>query len=219
VGGGGGGKHGPTIFTFNYGIGKAYLPGRRGTTGLARAVWRCRQYNVRRSRLGPSTLRSHDVLPLRPNSSSRRPWRLGLRQGAGLFWPIRGLDAATQLQIRPHTAIRCSRRFALKEHLAASDVPVEDMIEAGCWYIGDISNTDIVFATSVMFPIGDFAGRSVHLAAAPDRTRMLPPITSTRPNAAFQQRPNALQRSPDARKELSWPNQMRSGGCGRSLVA
>jgi DNA primase len=72
----------------------------------------------------------------------------------------RGLDAATQVKFRIGYAP--SERFALKEHLGALGVPVDDMIEAGLLVSGDdIQIPYDRFRDRVMFPIGDFAGRMV----------------------------------------------------------
>ncbi len=72
----------------------------------------------------------------------------------------RGLDAATQLKFRIGYAP--AERFALKEHLGGFGVPVEDMIEAGLLVSGeDIQIPYDRFRDRVMFPIGDFAGRTV----------------------------------------------------------
>jgi len=58
----------------------------------------------------------------------------------------RGLDPATQVRFRLGYA--SSERFALKEHLGAHGIPVEDMVEAGLLVTGDdIPCLTIGFAT------------------------------------------------------------------------
>ena len=72
----------------------------------------------------------------------------------------RGLDSATQLQFRLGYAP--SERFALKEHLGAQKVPVEDMVEAGLLVAGDdIPLPFDRFRDRVMFPITDLRDRVV----------------------------------------------------------
>lgn len=72
----------------------------------------------------------------------------------------RGLDPATQLQFRLGYAP--NERFALKEHLGAQGVPVEDMVEAGLLIAGDdIPVPYDRFRDRVMFPIADTRGRVI----------------------------------------------------------
>ncbi len=72
----------------------------------------------------------------------------------------RGLDAAIQHKFRLGYAP--SERFALKEHLGAQGVPVEDMIEAGLLVSGDdIPVPYDRFRDRVMFPIADIRGRVI----------------------------------------------------------
>ncbi|MEA2933876.1 MAG: primase [Variibacter sp.] len=72
----------------------------------------------------------------------------------------RALDAATQLQFRLGYAP--AERFALKEHLGAQGIPVEDMIEAGLVIAGDdIPVPYDRFRDRVMFPITDTRGRVI----------------------------------------------------------
>jgi DNA primase len=72
----------------------------------------------------------------------------------------RAISPATQLQFRLGYAP--GERFALKEHLGAQGIPVEDMVEAGLLVSGD----DIPvpwdrFRDRVMFPITDLRGRVI----------------------------------------------------------
>ncbi len=72
----------------------------------------------------------------------------------------RRLESATQLKFRIGYAP--PDRFALKEHLGQQGVSVEDMIEAGLLIGGDdIPVPYDRFRDRVMFPIGDFRGRTI----------------------------------------------------------
>ncbi|MBN8956799.1 MAG: DNA primase [Rhizobiales bacterium] len=72
----------------------------------------------------------------------------------------RGLDAGAQLQFRLGYAP--SERFALKEHLGAKGVSVEDMIEAGLLIHGDdIPVPYDRFRDRIMFPIADLRSRVI----------------------------------------------------------
>jgi DNA primase len=72
----------------------------------------------------------------------------------------RGIEPATQLKFRIGYA--SAERFALKEHLGAQGIPVEDMIEAGLLVTGeDIPVPFDRFRDRVMFPIADLRGRAI----------------------------------------------------------
>jgi DNA primase len=72
----------------------------------------------------------------------------------------RGLAAATQLKFRLGYAP--SDQYALKEHLGAAKIPVEDMVEAGLLVAGeDIAVPYDRFRDRVMFPISDWRGRVI----------------------------------------------------------
>jgi DNA primase len=72
----------------------------------------------------------------------------------------RGISPTVQLQFRIGYAP--SDRFALKEHLGAQNIPVEDMVEAGLLYSGDdIPVPYDRFRDRVMFPITDLRGRVI----------------------------------------------------------
>ncbi len=72
----------------------------------------------------------------------------------------RGLDAATQIKFRLGYAP--GERFALKEHLGAQGVPVEDMVEAGLLTAGDnIPLPFDRFRDRVIFPISDWRNRVI----------------------------------------------------------
>ena len=72
----------------------------------------------------------------------------------------RGLTSATQLKFRLGYAT--ADQYALKEHLGAAKIPVEDMIEAGLIVGGeDIPVPYDRFRDRVMFPISDWRGRVI----------------------------------------------------------
>ncbi len=72
----------------------------------------------------------------------------------------RGLDPAIQQKFR--LGYGPAERFALKEHLGAQGVPVEDMVEAGLLIAGDdIPVPYDRFRDRVMFPITDIRGRII----------------------------------------------------------
>ena len=72
----------------------------------------------------------------------------------------RGIEPKTQLQFRIGYAP--PERFALKEHLGAQGISVEDMVEAGLLVSGDdIPVPYDRFRDRVMFPITDLRGRVV----------------------------------------------------------
>ena len=72
----------------------------------------------------------------------------------------RGIHAATQLKFRLGYAT--GEQYALKEHLGAAKIPVEDIIEAGLVVAGeDIAVPYDRFRDRVMFPISDWRGRVI----------------------------------------------------------
>src|SRR5216683_2131522 len=72
----------------------------------------------------------------------------------------RAISPAVQVQFRLGYAP--GERFALKEHLGALGIPVEDMVEAGLLVAGDdIPVPYDRFRDRVMFPITDFRGRII----------------------------------------------------------
>jgi len=72
----------------------------------------------------------------------------------------RGLSSATQLKFRLGYAV--GEQYALKEHLGAAKIPVEDMIEAGLIVAGeDIAVPYDRFRDRIMFPISDWRGRVI----------------------------------------------------------
>jgi DNA primase len=72
----------------------------------------------------------------------------------------RGIQPATQLKFRLGYAP--ADQYALKEHLGAAKIPVEDMVEAGLIVAGeDIPVPYDRFRDRVMFPIADWRGRVI----------------------------------------------------------
>ena len=72
----------------------------------------------------------------------------------------RGIHVPTQLKFRLGYA--AGEQYALKEHLGAAKIPVEDMIEAGLLVSGeDIAVPYDRFRDRVMFPIADWRGRVI----------------------------------------------------------
>ncbi len=72
----------------------------------------------------------------------------------------RGIAPATQLKFRLGYAT--AEQYALKEHLGAAKIPVEDMIEAGLVIAGeDIAVPYDRFRDRIMFPIADWRGRVI----------------------------------------------------------
>jgi DNA primase len=75
----------------------------------------------------------------------------------------RAITPAVQLQFRlGYAPGDAQTRFALKEHLGAQGIPVEDMVEAGLLIAGDdIPVPYDRFRDRVMFPIADARGRVI----------------------------------------------------------
>src|SRR5262249_11544031 len=101
----------------------------------------------------------HEVLDLAAKFfASTLAARAGAR--ARGYLADRGLDSATQLKFRLGYAP--AERFALKEHLGAQKVPVEDMVEAGLLVAGDdVPLPFDRFRDRVIFPITDLRDRVV----------------------------------------------------------
>src|ERR1700681_476660 len=101
----------------------------------------------------------HDVLELAAKFFEAT---LAGRSGAKArgYLADRGLDPAAQVKFRLGYAV--SQRFALKEHLGANGIPVEDMVEAGLLVTGDdIPVPYDRFRDRVIFPIGDLRRRVI----------------------------------------------------------
>jgi DNA primase len=101
----------------------------------------------------------HDIVELAAKFfESTLASRAGAR-GRGYFLD-RGIHAPTQLKFRLGYAV--AEQYALKEHLGAAKIPVEDMIEAGLLVSGeDIAVPYDRFRDRVMFPITDWRGRVI----------------------------------------------------------
>src|SRR5258708_27512496 len=105
----------------------------------------------------------------------------------------RGIEPATQLKFRIGYAP--PERFALKEHLGAQGISVEDMIEAGLVISGDdIPIAYDRFRDRVMFPISDLRGRVVAFGGAPARQGPPPQIFESAPAAPLPQSRETFQR-------------------------
>ncbi len=101
----------------------------------------------------------HDVVELAANFFVAN---LGSRGGAGGrgYFADRGIASAAQLKFRLGYA--SAEQYALKEHLGAAKVSVEDMVEAGLLVAGeDIPVPYDRFRDRVMFPITDWRGRVI----------------------------------------------------------
>jgi DNA primase len=101
----------------------------------------------------------HDVLDL---AAKFFQTTLASRAGARArgYLSDRGIDPSTQLKFRLGYAP--AERFALKEHLGAQKVPVEDMVEAGLLIAGDdIPLPFDRFRDRVIFPITDLRDRVI----------------------------------------------------------
>jgi DNA primase len=101
----------------------------------------------------------HDVLELAAKFfESTLASRVGAK--ARGYLADRRIAPSTQLKFRLGYA--SAERFALKEHLGAHKVPVEDMVEAGLLVSGDeIPLPFDRFRDRVMFPITDLRGRVI----------------------------------------------------------
>jgi DNA primase len=101
----------------------------------------------------------HDIVDLAAKFfESTLATRAGAR-GRGYLLD-RGIHAPTQLKFRLGYAV--AEQYALKEHLGAAKIPVEDMIEAGLLVSGeDIAVPYDRFRDRVMFPITDWRGRAI----------------------------------------------------------
>jgi DNA primase len=101
----------------------------------------------------------HDVMELAAKFFADT---LASRNGAKArgYLADRAISPATQLKFRIGYA--AGERFALKEHLGAQGIPVEDMVEAGLLVAGDdIPVPYDRFRDRVMFPITDLRGRVI----------------------------------------------------------
>jgi DNA primase len=101
----------------------------------------------------------HDVVELAAKFfEANLASRAGAR-GRG-YLADRGITPATQLKFRIGYA--SAEQYALKEHLGAAKIPVEDMVEAGLLVAGDdIPVPYDRFRDRVMFPISDWRGRVI----------------------------------------------------------
>jgi DNA primase len=101
----------------------------------------------------------HDIVEMAAKFFETTLAARGGARGRG-YLADRGLASATQLKFRLGYAP--AEQYALKEHLGAAKIPVEDMIEAGLIVGGeDIPVPYDRFRDRVMFPISDWRGRVI----------------------------------------------------------
>jgi DNA primase len=101
----------------------------------------------------------HDIVELAAKFFESTLASRGGARGRG-YLADRGLQSSTQLRFRLGYAP--AEQYALKEHLGAAKIAVEDMIEAGLTVAGeDIPVPYDRFRDRVMFPISDWRGRVI----------------------------------------------------------
>ncbi len=123
----------------------------------------------------------------------------------------RGIEPATQLQFRLGYAP--AERFALKEHLGAHGISVDDMVEAGLLVTGDdIPLPYDRFRDRVMFPITDLRGRVIAFGGRALQKDAQREISQLARDAALPQGRDALQPCRRARRRA--PGRARGRGRG-----
>jgi len=101
----------------------------------------------------------HDIVEMAAKFFETTLASRGGARGRG-YLADRGLTSPTQLKFRLGYAP--AEQYALKEHLGAAKIPVEDMIEAGLIVAGeDIPVPYDRFRDRIMFPISDWRGRVI----------------------------------------------------------
>src|SRR6185312_1392407 len=101
----------------------------------------------------------HEVVELAAKFFEATLAARGGARGRG-YLADRGIAPATQLKFRLGYAT--AEHYALKEHLGAAKIPVEDMVEAGLLVSGeDIAVPYDRFRDRIMFPILDWRGRVI----------------------------------------------------------
>ncbi len=101
----------------------------------------------------------HDICELAAKFFEATLASRGGARGRG-YLADRGLQPATQLKFRLGYAP--ADQYALKEHLGAQKIPVDDMVEAGLIVGGaDIPVPYDRFRDRIMFPISDWRGRVI----------------------------------------------------------
>jgi DNA primase len=101
----------------------------------------------------------HDVMEL---SAKFFADTLASRGGAKARGYLADRAISPQVQLQFRIGYAPGERFALKEHLGAQGIPVEDMVEAGLLIAGDdIPVPYDRFRDRVMFPIADLRGRVI----------------------------------------------------------
>jgi DNA primase len=101
----------------------------------------------------------HEVIELAAKFFEATLAARGGARGRG-YLADRGLSPATQLKFRLGYAP--GEQYALKEHLGAAKIPVDDMVEAGLLVAGEgIAVPYDRFRDRIMFPILDWRGRVI----------------------------------------------------------
>ena len=101
----------------------------------------------------------HDIVELAAKFFETTLASRGGARGRG-YLADRGIAPSTQLKFRLGYAP--AEQYALKEHLGAAKIPVEDMVEAGLVVAGeDIPVPYDRFRDRIMFPISDWRGRVI----------------------------------------------------------
>jgi DNA primase len=101
----------------------------------------------------------HDIVDMAAKFFEMTLASRGGARGRG-YLADRGIAPATQLKFRLGYAP--AEQYALKEHLGAAKIPVEDMIEAGLIVAGeDIAVPYDRFRDRIMFPISDWRGHVI----------------------------------------------------------
>jgi len=101
----------------------------------------------------------HDIVELAAKFFEATLASRGGARGRGYLLD-RGIHAPTQIKFRLGYAV--AEQYALKEHLGAAKIPVEDIVEAGLLVSGeDIAVPYDRFRDRVMFPITDWRGRVI----------------------------------------------------------
>ncbi len=156
--------------------------GRRGAAGL---------FAARRKRAKSGARRCTTSSSL-PRNSSKRRWRHATARAAAAISPTAALIVGDAAEIPPRL---CDRRaYALKEHLGAAKIPVEDMVEAGLMVAGeDIPVPYDRFRDRMMFPISDWRGRVIAFGGRALEKEVAGEIPQFAGDAALPQRRHALQ--------------------------
>jgi DNA primase len=114
----------------------------------------------------------------------------------------RGIASATQLKFRLGYA--AGEQYALKEHLGAAKVSVEDMVAAGLVVAGDdIPVAYDRFRDRVMFPIEDWRGRVIAFGGRALERTSRPNISIRRRHRSFTRARRSTISPPRARRRMT----------------